>query len=233
MSIFINELIETNEDDKNQKISFSNSIGLDTFHSIEKEIHNNHITNKENIILNRNNKNKEFLSIIDSTGNNSDKPENRTINFIESNNNLNKNENNRYLDDENRDKDSSNNENINIRKDIFGNEIKKGGKHKISFADNVQVLKARMKLEKETNWNSDKRLRRVRGLRRSLIGLKNTKLKSRFNIESPKKKGNNLVEVIEIQSYKQYNKNEFLNSIDEENNTNKETVCCSSTCFIF
>ena len=47
------------------------------------------------------------------------------------------------------------------------------------------------------------------------------------------KKGNNLVEVIEIQSYKQYNKNEFLNSIDEENNTNKETVCCSSTCFIF
>jgi hypothetical protein len=242
MSIFINELIETNEDDKNQKMSFSNSIVLDTFHSIEKEIKNNNISNKENIILNRNPKNKDYLSDIESTGNNSDKLENRTINFTESNNNLNKIENNRYLDDENKDKIS--NENINVRKDIFGTEIKKGGKHKISFADNVQVLKARMKLEKEnnqeqkslevTNWNSDKRIRKIRGLRRSLIGLKNTKLKSRFNIESPKKKGNNnLVEVIEIQSYKQYNKNEFLNSLDEENNTNKETVCCSSTCFIF
>ena len=240
MSIFINELIETNEDDKN-KLSFSNSIALDTFRNIEKEIKYNNIQNKENIILNRNTKNKDFLSDIESTGNNSDKLENRTINYTESNNNLNKIENNRYLDDANIDKNS--NENIHVRKDIFGTEIKKGGKHKISFADNVQVLKARMKLEKEnnqennnlevTNWNSDKRIRRVRGLRRSLIGLKNTKLKSRFNIESPKKKANNLVEVIEIQSYKQYNKNEFLNSLDEENNTNKETICCSSICFIF
>ena len=143
MSIFINELIETNEDDKNQKMSFSNSIVLDTFHSIEKEIKNNNISNKENIILNRNPKNKDYLSDIESTGNNSDKLENRTINFTESNNNLNKIENNRYLDDENKDKIS--NENINVRKDIFGTEIKKGGKHKISFADNVQVLKARMK----------------------------------------------------------------------------------------
>ena len=240
MSIFINELIETNEDDKNQKVSFSNSIALDTFQNIKKEIKN--ISNKENIILNRNTKNKEILSDIESTGNNSDKLENRTINFTESNNNLNKIENNRYLENQNKDKIS--NENINIRKDIYGEEIKKGGKHKISFADNVLVLRARMKLEKENNqekslevanWNSDKRIRRIRGLRRSLIGLKNTKLKSRFNIESPKKKANNLVEVIEIESYKQYNKNEYLNSIDDENEnkTNKETVCCSSACFIF
>ena len=241
MNIFINELIETNEDDKNQKLCFSNSIALDTFSGIEKEIKYNNILNKENIILNKNTKNKLFLSDIESTGNNSDKFDNRTINYTESNNNINKIENNRYLDGENIDKIS--NENINVRKDIFGTEIKKGGKHKISFADNVQVLKARMKLEKEnnqennnlevTNWNSDKRIRRVRGLRRSLLGLKNTKLKSKFNIESPKKKTNNLVEVIEIQSYKQYNKNEFLNVLDEEDNTKKETVCCSSICIIF
>lgn len=236
MNIFINELIETNEDDKAQKISFSNSIALNTFQSIEKEIRN--ISNKENIILNRNTKNKEFLSDIESTGNNSDKLENRTINFTESNNNLNKIENNRYLDDEN--KDDNSNENINVRKDIYGTEIKKGGNHKISFADNVQVLRARMKYEKEsnqevTNWNSDKKIRRIRGLKRSLLGLKNIKLKSRFNIESPKKKVNNLVEVIEIPSYKEYNKTEYLNPKDDENenDTGKETVCCSITCFIF
>ena len=213
MNIFINELIETNEDDKNPKISFSNSIALYIFQNIEKEIKN--MSNKENLALNSNTKNKEFLSDIESTGNNSDKLENRTINFTESNKNLNKIENKRYLDDENKDKDS--NENINVRKDIYGEEIKKGGKHKISFADNVQVLRSRKKLEKEanqeknslevTNWNSDKKIRRIRGLKRSLIGLKNTKLKSIFNIESPKKKKtNNLVEVIEIQSYKEYNK---------------------------
>ena len=241
MNIFINELIETNEDDKGQKISFSNSIALDTFQNIEKEIRN--ISNKENIILNRNTKNKDILSDIESTGNNSDKLENRTINFTESNNHLKRVENKRYLDDDNKDKKS--NENSNARKDIYGEEIKKGGKHKISFADNVQVLRARMKLEKEsipdknslevTNWNSDKKIRRIRGLRRSLIGLKNAKLKSRFNIESPKKKVNNLVEVIEIPSYKQYNKNEYLNFPEDEiqNSTNKETICCSSICFIF
>ena len=194
MNIFINELIETNEDDKNPKISFSNSIALYIFQNIEKEIKN--MSNKENLALNSNTKNKEFLSDIESTSNNSDKLENRTINFTESNKNLNKIENKRYLDDENKDKDS--NENINVRKDIYGEEIKKGGKHKISFADNVQVLRSRKKLEKEanqeknslevTNWNSDKKIRRIRGLKRSLIGLKNTKLKSRFNIESPKKK---------------------------------------------
>ena len=41
------------------------------------------------------------------------------------------------------------------------------------------------------------------------------------------------MEVIEIQNYKQYNKNEFLKLLIEENNTNKETVFCSSACFIF
>ena len=147
MNIFINELIETNEDDKNPKISFSNSIALYIFQNIEKEIKN--MSNKENLALNSNTKNKEFLSDIESTGNNSDKLENRTINFIESNKNLNKIENKRYLDDENKDKDS--NENINVRKDIYGEEIKKGGKHKISFADNVQFLRSRKKLEKEAN----------------------------------------------------------------------------------
>ena len=241
MSIFVNELIETNEDDKNQKVSFLNSIALDIFKTVEKDIKN--MSNKENIILNRNTKNKENLSDIESTGNASEKLENRTINFTEVNNNLNKIENSRYLNDENKDKNSI--ENINSRKDIYGAEIKKGGKHKISFADNVQVLRTKMKLEKEnnkeknsleiSNWNSDKKIKRIRGLKGSLIGFKNKNLKSRFNIESPIKKVNKLVEVIEIQSYKQYNKIEYLNSQDDENekNTKEETVCCSSACFIF
>ena len=241
MSIFVNELIETNEDDKNQKVSFLNSIALDIFKTVEKDIKN--MSNKENIILNRNTKNKENLSDIESTGNASEKLENRTINFTEVNNNLNKIENSRYLNDENKDKNSI--ENINSRKDIYGAEIKKGGRHKISFADNVQVLRRKMKLEKENNkeknsfeistWNSDKKIKRIRGLKGSLIGFKNKNLKSRFNIESPIKKVNKLVEVIEIQSYKQYNKIEYLNSQDDENeeNNKEETVCCSSTCFIF
>ena len=53
------------------------------------------------------------------------------------------------------------------------------------------------------------------------------------------KKINKLVEVIEVQNFKEYNKNENIyesdNGYDEENNGNidKETVCCSEGCSIY
>jgi hypothetical protein len=43
----------------------------------------------------------------------------------------------------------------NVRKDIFGNEIKKGGKHKISFIDNPIFLNVNEDEKIEKNYEND------------------------------------------------------------------------------
>jgi hypothetical protein len=144
---------------------------------------------------------------------------------------------------------TENKPNIKIRRDIFGNEIKKGGKQRISFADNVQILKSRKKFEDEGSWlygnrykqyvdlsniNNNK-IPKIRGLKRSLIGLKNDKLKKRYDIGNSDKKILSLVEVIKIENYKELNKMSNF-GIPKENENIKETqdtVCCSGTCFIY
>ena len=164
-------------------------------------------------------------------------------------------ENNRY----NTNKDSNNDlttekteskQNLNVRRDIYGNEIKKGGKHKISFADNAHILRSRKKLPEGgttlyrnrhrqslelVNNNSDNKIPKFRSLSRSIVGLKNNKFKKKYDFENSDKKIISLVEVIEIQNYKEFNKISD-NYIPEENENNKdiqEAVCCSGTCFIY
>ena len=63
-----------------------------------------------------------------------------------------------------------------IRRDVFGEEIKKGGKHKISFADNALLIK---------NKNNEN------------------------NVES---KVDNIVEVIDVECYKEENKLNVYNT---------------------
>ena len=79
-----------------------------------------------------------------------------------------------------------------IRKDIFGEVIKKGGKHKISFADNALS-------SYKTNVN---------------------------NIEN---KLDNIVEVIDVESYKEENK---LNVYKSNGKISLEDAFCCSSCYI-
>ncbi len=81
---------------------------------------------------------------------------------------------------------------IALRKDIFGEVIKKGGKHKISFADNALF-------SYKTNVN---------------------------NIEN---KLDNIVEVIDVESYKEENK---LNVYKSNGKISLEDAFCCSSCYI-
>ena len=76
-----------------------------------------------------------------------------------------------------------------IRRDVFGEEIKKGGKHKISFADNALLIK---------NKNNEN------------------------NVES---KVDNIVEVIDVECYKEENK---LNVYKSNEIPLDDVICCNS-----
>lgn len=77
----------------------------------------------------------------------------------------------------------------------------------------------------------DRKLKKM-GLRRSIIGLRNLKYHKQFDSEGSENKIPKFVEVIEIQSYKSFNKidNEYLK---ENFYGDKETLCGSNTCFIY
>jgi hypothetical protein len=240
-------ILETSEEEKEPKLSFNNNtISLDTLSNSEKNIKKYAITPKNSkplknyLTLARNIMNKEITSDINSSGNNnSDKNTNKLINISSKKyNNINEQENNRYIDV----KEIDNNSNFgkkHIRKDIYGKEIKKGGNHHVTFADNVQMIKTRMKIEESQNNNNDSngenKIKRVKSLRKSLIDLK--KMHKRFDMEHPKRKKMNLVDVIEIESFKEFNKNDYLYPQDyydsENNNENQEAICCSGICFVF
>ena len=100
----------------------------------------------------------------------------------------NKNENNKLIILENTD---------DKRKDIFGNEIKKGGKQKISFIDNPILL--------NNNSNDDKE-------------------------KSLESENDKIVNIINVESYKEYNKLMSFNTIGKE--IYPDSICCQ-TCFIF
>ena len=90
---------------------------------------------------------------------------------------------------------------IKIRKDIFGEIIKKGGKQKISFKDNILLC------DNESNDDSE--------------CLSENKVI---------KKDKNFVEIIDVISYKEQNKQMFFKGNGEI--PNDEVVCCES-CEIF
>ena len=254
MKIYLNNKLKPNENNKEHHLNFTNTISIETVSNTEKEIRNHSTTpikihtNNQNLILKRVKEKKEIMSDIESTGNNSEKNIIKQFDTEESNKNLknnnSENENDRYIHVNDND-NNENNQIIPVRRDIFGCEIKKGGKHKVSFADNAHILQARMKFNKEgykrkfrnsvelTTSNSDKRIRK--GLRRSLIEIKNQKYLKNLDLDESKKKINQLVEVILVQSFKEFNKNEniYAPDDDEDGIINKETVCCSGSCSIY
>ena len=248
MKNYLNILDTSEEDkeDKEHKLSFNNNtISLDTLSTSEKNIKKNAITPgkakplKNYLTLARNIMNKEINTEINSSGNNSDKNTNKLINISSKiNNEINEPENMRYRDIKERD-DNSDIGKKHIRKDVYGKEIKKGGNHRVTFADNVQMIKTRMKMEESQNNNNndsigEPKIKRVRTLRRSLIDLKN--MQKRFDMERPERKKMNLVDIIEIENFKEFNKNDYLypQSNDREDNLgNQEAICCSGICLVF
>ena len=93
--------------------------------------------------------------------------------------------------------DNKNKNEKNIRKDIYGRIIKKGGNQKVSFADNP-------------------------------ILINNEEEKENENLRKEK-----MVEILDVESYKKYNKlMAFTDYKDERYILSNENVCCES-CFIF
>ena len=259
MKNYLNNILDTSEEDREHKLSFNNTISLDTLSNTERNLKKYSYTPKKTkhnescLVLTRNTLNKEILSDINSTGNNSDKNINK-VNLNQSKKNLTNNEQEQNMPIDNKEieqnLDTQKVENSqHIRRDVYGKEIKKGGNHRITFADNVQMIKARMKIKEDVNLqksqninnesvsHTDNKIRRVRSLKRSLIDLKELKLQKKSNIENSDRKLFNLVEVIEIQNYKELNKNEFLYPQDDKNKEesieNQEAICCSGICCIY
>ena len=261
MEYYLNQIIETNENESfnnEHKLNFINAITLDTFSSSDKNIMKYSMTpqkiksDKPVLILNKNIIDKEITSDIDTTKNMSEK---NTYKNNSRKDLKNENENNRYnnIKDDNNDltiEKTENKQNIKVRRDIFGSEIKKGGKHRISFADNAHILRSRNKLPNGGtslfrnrhrkslelgNINRDNNIPEVRSIRRSIIGLKNDKFKRQYDFENSDKKIKSLVEVIEIQNYKEFNKitDDYIPEENENRKDIQETVCCSGTCLIY
>ena len=243
MDIYRKNILDSNEDDENHMLSFTNTVSIEALTTGEKNINKFSITpikTKSFKLLKRNTINKEIISDIDSTGHTSEKDITKNLN-----------ENNRYIDNKENNNDNDNNlnvqptetPNIHIRRDIFGSEIKKGGKQHISFADNAILIKSRIKGEEEDgdhketlentdfNINDDKKFGKTKGLKNNNNRLKNLK---KMNVDNPNKNKYDLVEVIEIQNYKELNKSDYL-FIDEDvkKSEDQETVCCTSICIIY
>ena len=87
-----------------------------------------------------------------------------------------------------------------IRKDVFGEEIKRGGKHRISFKDKIILS------DNSNNENKEEE----------------KKKKKKTKVE--------IVEIIDIDSYKEQNKEMFYKSNGEIQV--EENVCCES-CIIY
>ena len=243
----INDIVEKKDYDEDHKLNFINSISIDTFNNIE----NIKKSTSSPIKIMRNKEHLFFLNDIESTGNYSEKNTNKGFDISVTDNNLNNKKNNKeneiYINKEETN-NNLNSQNFHVRKDIYGTEIKKGGKQRISFADNVQLLRAKIKLDynpedynndenslKITKFNSEKRIKQINGLKRSILQLRKFKDLKQANKEASHIKVTKLVEVIEIEKFKEENKNEYINSSgnDERDKIDKETVCCSASCNLF
>ena len=137
-----------------------------------------------------------------------------------------------------------------IRKDNFGNEIKKGGKQKIAFADEIKVVDAlfennknnKLKNNRKKNFSSSKCLFEdilsINKIKKRELTPKNSKSSLikiinniyKYNINK-KYFEDLLVNVIKVESTKKETKlNTFF--MNNRNNSEEEQVCCSCYCSI-
>ena len=139
------------------------------------------------------------------------------------------------------------------RKDNFGREIKKGGKHKIAFADELDIIKSFTqdtngeknfrKYMRNKNYSSEKNLKKIfsneKAIKRSnsLSNDRNKMMKNLYNIfkvktKSKKKFNKSLVHIIKVEKFKEENK---LNTFSFKNRNfmaEEENVSCSCYCLI-
>lgn len=148
--------------------------------------------------------------------------------------------------------DKRNNNDLNhkkIRRDIFGRIIKKKGKHKISFADDLYELYSLQKTNSGGRYNEDYQLshktidcsfkeRKGKSSKTMIYTgtnlmddiLKNDKEKSNnIKIIKDNKKSNPLVEIIDVENYKALTKRMSFIPITT---IKDEAVCCSQLCLI-
>ena len=143
------------------------------------------------------------------------------------------------------------------RTDNFGREIKKGGKHKIAFADDLDIIKSLLPEKPENNSKhiSRKSMRiknhtPLKNLRISFTSIKKEKRSNSLNndrssikkiiyniskkkTKSQKKFKNSIVDIINVENLKEETK---LNTYSIKNrvaNVEEENVCCSCYCSIW
>ena len=142
------------------------------------------------------------------------------------------------------------------RRDNFGNEIKKGGKQKIAFIDDLEIIQSLIQLDNIKNKSKKgknvkyspsrifikKKLPKIKIIRRSHTFKSNHSFMMRNIYNISKKKINekknleeHLVDVIKVESTKKENKlNTYsIKQVKNRINNEEEQVCCSCYCSIF
>ena len=140
----------------------------------------------------------------------------------------------------------------NARRDNFGNEIKKGGKQKIAFADDIKIVQSLMKndtINSSKNGRKGKcssqsfeeeELPKIRtiGRSRTFKSTHSSMMKNIYNLTKNNKKDKNileehLVDVIKVECTKNENKLNTYSIKERINNEEEQEVCCSCYCSIF
>ena len=140
----------------------------------------------------------------------------------------------------------------NARRDNFGNEIKKGGKQKIAFADDIKIVQSLMKndtINSSKNGRKGKcssqsfeeeELPKIGTIGRSLTfkSTHSSMMKNIYNLTKNNKKDKNileehLVDVIKVECTKNENKLNTYSIKERINNEEEQEVCCSCYCSIF
>ena len=138
------------------------------------------------------------------------------------------------------------------RKDNFGNEIKKGGKHKIAFADELNIIQSIMPMNKNKNRKNNRiyspsknlgtrsnfPIMRTKKRASTIINSRTSMMKSLINMtknNTNKKRQleGPLVDVINVECTKNENK---LNTYSIKNRIiegNEQETCCTCYCSIF
>lgn len=135
-----------------------------------------------------------------------------------------------------------------VRKDFYGQEIVKGGKYKITFADDVYAMKNSAnnnENEDDINHDSHNSLSKVIRSKKKSITVKGKTIKDAKQIKRIKtynQKDNeryisHLVQIINIESFKEYTKENYIESEIEKKGFiepgKEDAVCCSAGCMIF
>lgn len=120
-----------------------------------------------------------------------------------------------------------------IRKDLFGNIIKKKGSHKISFADDLQVFKNRMGCNyhySEENQFNVQTLELIIRERKEVKKEDNKKSKEKDRKIS--RESSALVEIILVESYKKINRKMSFIPLASPEGMIETGFCCQKTCII-